>query len=55
MDGLLPLLSRVHSVGVRTKEPQRRDERGEKSQVQGAHTNHFSVMDLHVTGTGLPL
>jgi hypothetical protein len=38
-------LSRVCSVGVRTKEPQRRDGRREKSEGVGAQTNHVSVTD----------
>jgi|CZKM01.1.fsa_nt_gi hypothetical protein len=47
--------SRVYSVGARAKEPQRRDERREESEGEGAQSNHLLVTDSQVTETGLSL
>ncbi|MGO8929496.1 MAG: M56 family metallopeptidase [Limisphaerales bacterium] len=44
-----------HSAGVRVREPQRREERREKSRGEGAQTNHLSGADLQVSETGLSL
>ena len=52
---LSALLNRVGAVGALTKEPQRRDERRERSGKEGAQANHLSVTDLQVTETGLSL
>ncbi|MGO8931093.1 MAG: tetratricopeptide repeat protein [Limisphaerales bacterium] len=46
---------RVYSVGAGGREPQRRDERREKSEGEGAQTDHFSVTDLQAAETGLSL
>jgi hydrogenase maturation protease len=51
---LRELLNCLYSVGARTTEPQRRDERGEVGEGRGAQTNHYSMTDLQVTGLGLP-
>ena len=46
---------RVYSVGAGGRGPQRRDERREKSEGEGAQTDHFSVTDLQAAETGLSL
>ena len=48
-------LSRIYSVEVCAKEPQRRDERKEESERGGAQSNHHSVADSRETETGPPL
>src|ERR1017187_3966522 len=48
-------LSRVCSVGVRTKEPQRRDGRREKSEGVGAQPNHVSVTEHRGAEQGCPV
>ena len=47
--------SRVDSVGARTNEPQRRDERREKRGRECVYTSHLSVKDIQEAGSGLPL
>jgi hypothetical protein len=48
-------LSRVYSVRARRMEPQRRDERREKSEGEGVQPNHYSVTDVQMPGNGPPL
>ena len=48
-------LSHVYSGRTSTKEPQRRDERGEPSEGNAAETTHLSVIDSQLTESGMSL
>ena len=45
---------RVYPLEARAKEPQGRDDRGEKSAGEGAQTNHLAVTDFQAAENGLP-
>jgi hypothetical protein len=48
-------LSRVYSAGACAKEPQRREERREKKEGEGAQSDYPSVTDSQLAGTGRSL
>src|ERR1035441_5449127 len=48
-------LSRVYSVGATTIEPQRREERREKGNGEGARTDALSATGFHLAESGLSL
>ena len=48
-------LSRVYSVGARTIEPQRREERREEGNGEGARTDALSATGFHLAESGLSL